>query len=270
MSFLIDFTRHDVQMSKQLKYPFALIALLFISATSLATCTATERNANDSSENGSSNTATISATINAVGDLVAFTGWCYPSCTPVSMTLGSQTAVQTTVSGNPGPGDPGTGQGFIFYILSAAASGTQTVNWTVSGAHTSIQTSYMDFSPSEGCVFTHHVDSPLGTGTGTNINTPSITPTAGDVLFNFTWISQHITNVYSPWQCVLYAPQYSCYFESTVNTQAYVLSASSGSTANNMSNIQSGDSWQALITSFSMKPGGPPPSPPTGLTAMVQ
>ena len=254
---------------------YALLMVLFTPVGSLlAACTATEKNTDYTVDNGPSNSVSLNANINAVGDLVAFGVWCYPSCTPVSVTLGSQTAVQTTVSGNPGGGSPGTGQGFIFYIPSATFSGSQTATWTVSGTHSGIQFSYLDFSPSAGCHFTHNVDSPLGSGTGDTANTPSITPSAGDLLVNFTWISEHVTSVNSPWSCAnfhLPGETQTCFAVNTFNTLAYILSAASGSTANNMTLIHPTDDWQALITSFSMSSSqAQAPQPPTNLQATVQ
>jgi hypothetical protein len=230
-----------------------------------AACTATKKNADYSAPGGSPSNS-LTAQISAKGDLVAITAWCYPACTPVSMTLGSQTAVQTSVSGNPGPGNPGTGQGFIFYVLSAAVAGPQTLTFTASGSYSGIQTSYIDFSPSAGCTFTHHVDSPLGScmsncGTSGNpgtITAPSITATPGDVLFNFTWSSEHINDINSPWSCPVYAGQGEtgdCQFDQTRNVAAYILSAPSGPVANNTTDTHSSDTWQALITSFSMSSG---------------
>ena len=146
-------------MGKHSKYLLPIITLLLTSGTSLATCTVTEKNS-DYGSMGSGSTATVSATIDAKGDLVAIAAWCYSSCTPVSVTLGSQLATKTSVNGLPGLGvSPDTGQGFIFYVLSAAASGTQTITWTATGATSSqSQVAYIDFAPSAGCVFTHHVD----------------------------------------------------------------------------------------------------------------
>jgi hypothetical protein len=247
------------------------------SGTSAGTslCMATKKNADYSADNGSATTASVTANINAVGDLVAITAWCYPACSPVSVTLGSQPAVQTSVSGINGSGSPGTGQGFIFYILSASASGSQTLTFTASGSHTDIQTSYIDFSPSAGCTFTHDVDSSVGTGTGGTANTPSITPTPGDLLFNFTYSSEHINSVNSPWSCPIYSglgETQTCEFVNTINAAAYILGAASGSTVNNMTLIHNTDSWQALITSFAMSNNAqapPPNNPPTSLTVVV-
>jgi hypothetical protein len=265
------------------RHIIALITLVFTTTATLSAqiCTATKQNTDYSVENGPSNTVTLATNIHAVGDLVAFTAWCYPGCTPVSITMGSQTAVKTTVSGVVGPGNTATGQGFIFYILSAAASGSQTITWTVSGAHSGIQVSYIDFSASGGCRFTHHVDSPLGSclsncGNTFNpgiINAPSITPTAGDLLFNFTWSSEHVNDINSPWSCPIYSgpgETQDCQFDSTRNVAAYILSAASGSTANNTTDTHDSDTWQALITSFSIAPNGQAPKSPTNLQATVQ
>lgn len=255
-----------------MKFSYLLLTLVFATTTSLSaqSCSVTEQNADYSVDNGSSNTVTLTANINAVGDLVAFTAWCFQGCTPVSVMLGSQKAVKTTVSGT---SDSLTGQGFIYYILAAAASGSQPITFMVSGSHSDIQASYIDFTPTAGCTFSHNVDSPLGFGTGMTANTPSITPTPGDLLFNFTWISEHIDSVNSPWSCPIYGGQgetQTCEFVTTVNAAAYILSASSGSTANNMTLIHQSDTWQALITSFSMSSGSNGPDPPSNLQAIPQ
>ena len=265
------------------RHIIALITLVFTTTVTLSAqiCTVAEQNADYSVENGSSNTVTLTANIQAIGDLVAFTAWCYPGCTPVSVKLGSQTAVQTTVSGVVGPGNPTTGQGFIFYILSAAVSGSQTITWTASGSHSGIQASYTDFSPSAGCHFVHHIDSPLGsclsncgnTGNPGTINAPSITPTAGDLLFNFTWSSEHVNDINSPWSCPLYlgsGETGDCQFVNTRNVAAYILSAASGPTTNSTTDTHDSDTWQALITSFSIAPNAQAPKPPTNLQATVQ
>jgi hypothetical protein len=267
------------------RHIIALITLVFTTTATLSAqiCTATEQNADYSVENGSSNTVTLATNIHAVGDLVAFTAWCYPGCTPVSITMGSQTAVKTAVTGIVGSGNPATGQGFIFYILSAAASGSQTITWTVSGSHSGIQVSFIDFSPSAGCKFTHNVDSPLGsclsggclgnTGAPGIVNAPSITPAAGDLLFNFTWSSEHVNDINSPWSCPRYlgsGETGDCQFNSTRNVAAYILSAASGSTANNTTTTHDSDTWQALITSFSIAPNGQAPKSPTNLHATLQ
>ncbi|HWH60103.1 MAG TPA: hypothetical protein VN682_20920, partial [Terriglobales bacterium] len=221
-----------------------LITLLFAtSGTVLAACSATEKNA-DYSPVGSGTSSSVAANINAPGDLVAITAWCYASCTPTSVKLGNQTAVQTSVSGAPGPGSPGTGQGFIFYILSAAASGSQTLTFTASGGAQQTQVSYIDFSTSSGCTFSHDVDSSLGscmsncgsTTTSGTISAPSISATPGDVLFDFTWSSEHVNDINSPWACPIYGGQGEtgdCQFDMTRNVAAYILSAPSGSVANN-------------------------------------
>ena len=242
---------------------FSLLTLLLTCASSLyATCTATKQNADFSSDT-SANSVTLTSHISAVGDLVVFSVWCYGSsggCTPGTVTLGSQTATQTTVSGIPGPGSPGEGQAFLYYITSAATSGTPTITANVSGSHTDLQVAYEDFSASAGCTFSHDQDSPLGkcqsscggSGTGT-ISQPAITPTAaGEVLVVFTWTSEHVNNYNSPWTCPNNITNSTCEYDPTKNAMAYILSSSSGSTANNANDIHASDTWQALITSFSM------------------
>ena len=120
----------------------------------------------------------------------------------------------------------------------------------------------------------HDIDSPVGSRNWRySANTPSITPSVGDLLFNFTWTTEHIVSVNSPWSCPIYSgpgETQTCEFVNTINAAAYILSASAGSTSNNMTLIHSGDSWQALITSFSLSSGGGPPGPPSNLQATPQ
>lgn len=239
-------------------------------------CTATKQNA-DYGAVANGTAASAAATIHAVGDLVAFTAWCYTGCTPTSVTMGSQTAVQTTVPGVVGGGSPATGQGFIFYILSSTVSGSQTITFTSTGGASQTQVSYIDFSPSAGCHFSHHVDSALGsclsncgnTGNPGVINAPSITPTAGDLLFVFTWSSEHVNDMNAPWSCPIYnmaGETQDCQFNDTRNVAGYILSAASGSTANNTTDTHDGDTWQALIAAFSQASA---PNPPTNVSVTV-
>lgn len=256
-----------------------ILVLLSCSTQALATCTATAENFDVSPQDGT--TATLTANINAKGDLVVFAAWCYfgsgnsgggPfTCTSPTVIMGGQKAAPTTVSGPP---DTAVGQIQLFYILSAAASGQQTITFSASGTYNETQIAYYDFTPSAGCTFLHDVDSPLGSGTGsTTINSPSITPSgAGEVLFNFSATSGHMTGVNSPWVCNNYPPSETgtCQFISTVNEDAYILSSSAGATTNNVTTLHSTDTWDALLTSFSMSgSGASTPNPPTNLTVTV-
>ena len=74
--------------------------LVFATATLLAqTSTVTTQNADYSAAGGSSNSLTLNnASINAVGDVVVFSSWCYLGCTSVGVMMGGQAA--TTVSGS--------------------------------------------------------------------------------------------------------------------------------------------------------------------------
>jgi hypothetical protein len=263
-----------------LRHIFTVATLIFACAgTLLAACTATEKNA-DYSLVGSGTSSSVTANVNAAGDLVAITAWCYSSCTPTSVTLGSQRAAQTSVPGLAGPGSPGSGQGFIFYVLSASSAGSQTLTFTASGGASQTQVSYIDFSTSSGCSFSHDTDSSLGScmsncgssgSTGT-IDAPSISATAGDVLFDFTWSSEHINDISSPWSCPIYSGSgetEDCQFDTTRNVAGYILSAPSGSVSNDTTDTHASDTWQALLTSFSMSgavssSGCPASAPVTG------
>jgi hypothetical protein len=258
-----------------LKYLFALTAFLSTAAgTVLAACTTNEKNA-DYSGVGSGTSLSMTANINGVGDLVAITAWCYPSstsCNFTSVRLGGQTAVMAaTPASQIFAGGLGTGQGTIFYVLSASASGSQALTLNSTGA-AQTQVSYVDFTPTAGCTFSHDVDAfgqSGGNSTDFNagpVNLPSVAASVGDLLVNFAWTTEHIQTVNSPWSCPTYSgpgETQTCEFVTTVNAAGYILSAPSGSTAANMTDIHNTDAWQTLIASFSMNSGTSGASPTT-------
>jgi hypothetical protein len=207
-------------------------------------CTATHSHGGGGTDNGSATSATVSATIGAVGNLVIIPVWCYASCTLGSVTLGSQAATQI---GTTAAADANAGQPTIFYILSANTSGTLTITANVSGTHSDVQVGYHDFTPSAGCTFSHNVDSGYGTGSGTTVNTPSITATVGDVEFMFTAVSSAVSTINAPWT-------QGASYTTSANADGYILSASGSATANNVT--MSSGSWRALGTSFAMSTGG--------------
>jgi hypothetical protein len=206
----------------------------------------------DYSAQGSAGThPVITANIVKTGDLIALSAWCITTCGAGSITVGSDTAVQTSVSGT---SNANSGQPFLFYDLASSASGSVTITWTPTGSWTNDQLAYEEFIPSAGCTFSHDVDSSLGTGTGTAMNTPSITPTTGDILYNFTAATTHTTAIGTPWVANDYrlaGETNNQFFITTINSQSYVLSASAGSTSNNQTQLNS-NPWEALITSFKL------------------
>jgi hypothetical protein len=210
---------------------------------------------------GTNPTATATIVLHNTGDLAVIYPWCFNGCTPGAPTLGSQTGVQTTVSGT---SSANTGQPFIYYVLSINASGSQTLSFGTSGGATQSQVAMKEFTPNPGCTYAHDIDSTLGTGTAVSPNTPSITPTTGDLLANFTASQTHINSVNSPWGCVNFpnAQTGNCAYQTTRNADAYIPSAASGSTANNMTQPSSG-AWEALITSFKLTGSGGPACTPT-------
>lgn len=216
------------------------------------TCAADVAYYNYSTEAGASGNASVTANVNSVGDLFLVSGLCVSAgaCTATT-TLAAQSATATSVVGTP---STVTGKPFLFYVLSAAAAGTATLTLTPTGTRTGAQVSYLDLVPTAGCTFVHNIDSSLGTGggSGTAVNTPSITPTAGDILFAFTAVGLHVASVNSPWSCTVYVATANCNMVSTVNANGYILSAASGATANNVTLAITGDSWEALISSFSL------------------
>lgn len=210
-------------------------------------------------------TVSLPATIDSVGDLVVVSAWCFPpdfsgnGCTSVGVTLGSQTATRTSVETNLDvgtSGSPGSGKGWIYYVLSASTAGSVTITFTTVETQ-QLQISYLDAKPSAGCVFSHDIDSALGTGDGNpSMTSPSYSPAAGDFLYNFTITDTHMVDpVGSPWSSLLWneAGQNSHFLANSVNLIAYNSSAPGGSVFNNSNTLHPGlDSLQALLTSFKM------------------
>lgn len=207
-----------------------------------------------SAESGVNTNATMTATANA-GDLMVIVAWCSITCGAGTVTFGSQSAVQTSVSGN---SSSTNGQARLFYILSVTTGGSATLTFAPTSTWTHAQVAYYAFSYAAGCTFTHNIDSTLGTGTGTAINTPSITPTAGDLVFNFTWVDTHITALGSSWYCNDQVTTGDCTFNATKNVDAYILGSAGTSTANSMTNLNVTDNWQGLLSSFTLA------APPAG------
>lgn len=200
-----------------------------------------------------SGNATVSAQIANVGDLIVVYAWCKSTCTITSVTVGSQTATQTSVSGS---SNSTHGAPFLYYILSSTQSGAVTITMNISGTYTNAQVAYAEYTYTASTTASHDVDSTAGTGTGTAVNTPSLTPSAaGELLLFFSAVDQHVTAVNSPLSCndfVGTGETGDCSFVSTRNAFGIILSGASGATANNMSETASGDTWQALATSFKL------------------
>lgn len=198
---------------------------------------------------GSNPTASKTVTVHQTGDLAVLYGWCKNGCTP-TFTLGSETLVATSVSGS---SSSSTGQAFIRYVLSTTAAGSKTLSLATAGGATEAQVSFKEFTPNPTCTYVHHTDSAEGTGTGTAVNTPTLTPTAGDLVLAFTLAGTgtHVTAVNSPWSCRAYYTTVNndCTYPTTVNADGYIYSSAGTSTANNMTLNASGP-WEALLTSF--------------------
>lgn len=248
-------------------------------------CTATERNA-DYAEKSSLAAGPVTSSKNvpiaAAGDMVLITAWCHNPltspvhhCTVAAPTLGGVTAT-LLASGIPSDGTQdsgvtsGTGQGWLYYIPSTTSgmvgsSTSLSLTASIVGGTTETQVSYMEFSPSAGCSFvpdTNYFGTSLdpvtgldkGTASGT-INQPVFTPRASDLLFDFMYTTEHINTIGSPWSCVIYpgitGANNTCEFNSTINSQAYVLSAAASSTNPNTT-LNATNNWQAIVASFSM------------------
>jgi len=218
----------------------------------------------DEAEIGSSGSPSTSAFVNQVGDLIITTPWCITNgsttCTVTSPLAGSDTMTDITVDGT---NSSSTGQGHIYYVLSASAAGTQTITFTPSGTFLHAQIAYWDYTPSPGCTFSHHTDFSLGSGTGTAVNLPSFTPTTGDLLFAFAFVSNHTSSVNSgsfPWACRAFligaTATQDCTLQNTINASEYML-ANPGGTMNVDFTQLAADPWQVLATSFTLSGSSP-------------
>lgn len=221
----------------------SIVCSMLLAASLRAACTATAQNKGSGTYVTSGTTATVSATVHAVGDLVVFSGWCGSTCGS-GYTLAFESGNLTEI-GTKGTSSSSTGEPHMFYKLSATATGAQTATITVTASE-QLQVGYIDFSPSAGCSFAHDVDSSLSSGSGLNVNAPSITPTnTGEVLYQFASISgSTIGTAASPWTA-------GTVYSSTGNGDEYILSSSSGSTTASYSS-GSANNWESIITSFVM------------------
>jgi len=252
----------------------AVAAILALGPVSRAACTATEQSADYSPVGGATATLangilsdgqTHKLNVSANGNLLAISAWCYTHCSfPSTIPVDSQVATLTSVV-TPGNavdgGNPGlfSGQAGIYYLLNANA-GNHTATFTPTNLTSPQQTqlSYIDFKPSSGCIFSHHLDSAVGSSPPyTGIATaPSVTNVTGDVLFAITVTTQHVVSPSSaPWSCPTYSGSgetQNCEIDVTRNGASYVLSAASGTVSNNWNLINSSTGYEALISAFSM------------------
>ena len=209
------------------------------------------------SEISASGNPTVATKIVNVGDLVVVRPWCLTNCTISSVTVGSQSATQTSVAGATGST---AGQPYLYYVLSSTQNGAITTTMNTTGTFTNAQVSYAEFVPTAGCTCAHDVDSILaGAATGATITTPTITPSgAGELLFGFTPVFSHATAIGSPWSCNYFlgtGQTDSCFDGGTVNAWTYILNGSSGATSNNVTQLSS-NPWQAILTSFKLTGSG--------------
>lgn len=98
---------------------------------------------NTSSADSAGSSATVTATINALGDIVILPAWCFTaSCTLGIVTVGSQTATKETAQFSSSM----AGNGAIYYITNTTVSGSQTVTLNCAGS-TDCQVGILDFTP---------------------------------------------------------------------------------------------------------------------------
>jgi hypothetical protein len=230
----------------------ALIVVLFTPlGTLLAACSITQTRGAAQLGTTLAASTSMTANIGAVGDFVAIYAWCTVGCTGISVTMGGQTAA-LAIQGVNGPGDgvTHTGQPNIFYIQSAAAAGNQTITMNTADG-TKVQLAYRDFQPSTGCQYNLHLTAgPALGGPGGTANTPSITPSSGDLVLNFTAVSEHVESVGTPWTCTVDPNTNVCAYDTTRNEDAYILNSNGTAAANNMGLTHPTDYWEAVMAAF--------------------
>ena len=249
-----------------------------------ATCTATKNHAYYSPDAGSGSTATVNATAVSAGDLIVATAWCHTTsgdCSVSTLTVNGTTATRTSVTGILSPGNQdtgiysGTGHGWLYYYITPV-SGSLPVTATFSGTYTDAQVSFVDFSASPGCSFSHvntwdalattlNLTTGLDQGNATStITGPTLTPPAGTLMVDFGDASQHVDGVNSPWSCPIYNdaentltggtggfPTQTCQFINTTNAIGYILSAPGTAISGNMP-LNEVQNWQSLTASFGL------------------
>ena len=209
---------------------------------------------NDVSTSATGTNPTASKTVieHNLGDLLNINAMCTSSCTP-TVTFGSETVTQTSVTGT---SSASTGQARQYYVLSTAHTGSASMSMATTGGATQAQISYREFASNYGCTAAHDVDSSVGTGTGLTANTPSYTPSAGDLaeMFTLAGTGTHVSSVNSPWSCTIYynSTSNACEHPTTENADGFILGTSGSSISNNMSQLTPGGAWQAIGDSFTL------------------
>jgi hypothetical protein len=239
-----------------------------------------------------SNTVSLGTTT-SVGDLIGIYAWCddgnnnfvVGGCTPVSLSMGSNTVKKVTVATNPMPaggasGDAGTGQACMYYVLSAAAA-NQTITFTTV-EDVQLQVAYIDFQPSAGYTFSHDstMEAALGSGQSGTANAPSYTLTSANapaLILDLTICSTHCDanpadGFPTPFTSLQWPSTMFYEIQQTANAFVYKLNATAGTYTNHIGVLNGGSArWQSLIASFKLVPvSGSPPAAPAGLAAVVQ
>lgn len=194
---------------------------------------------------------TIAANLTHAGNIIVTSGFVLNGFTSVSVGDGTN----TFSSGFRGSSSSSTGEVFMDYLLNETLSGAQTITATITGSHTAAQIGYEELVYSPGCTAAFDVASSVGTGTGTAVNTPSITATTNAYEFMYTspGTGTHVSTVNSPWSCYAFdtAAVSGCNYNTSVSANGFVQLATGSSTANAVTLSGAGGDWQAGI--FSIK-----------------
>jgi hypothetical protein len=178
---------------------FAAIALLLgmFSGEGICAC-ATSTPVKASGTAATATTATVTLTIATATDPVVLSVWCVSTCTITGVQDGGARAYTKSIN-SPGVNNGGTGTPYIYYRLAAGTTGSTTITVTTS-ASIQHQVQAIEFPVGTSCTVTFDKDA-FGTGSGTSVTTPSITPAgSGEILFGFVATAgTGITAAGSPW-----------------------------------------------------------------------
>jgi len=150
-------------------------------------------------------------------------------------------AYTVTANSPSGTNGPSAGISFLAYILSAPGNAHKTVTATFgAGAGTPAKSIFiMEFSVTSGTA-SFRGDA-AGSGTGTTVNTPTITAGSGDLLFSHIAPSGHVNSAGGSWICPETLPV------AFGDGAAYILSAS-GNTALNYATTNG--TWDSMGMAF--------------------
>lgn len=156
----------------------------------------------------------------------------------VTSVTGMSGEAYSRTTNSPGAATPG--HAWIFYkFLATGGATTVTANWSTNVGVQSMWVREFTFVGNG----TFHNDA-AATASGATINTPSITPTEGDIVYGVSQFGGTINNTGTPW-----APLDAVSQIQNGECDEYILSSAGGATAVNFATTGS-NLWHAMSASF--------------------